>query len=388
MENERKKKFQDYAPPEQKPSGGYNLNGVYYSRDGQRLDDQPKKSWSQREYERAEREKIHCRAKREQRESEVDAQGNPVKDNSGVKKAIAIVVIVLGVIASIALPGSATWAVIFAIVTLISARKQKQSYDAGDWERFRISAKKATRWLWVTLGLCCVGVVAIFGIVGIYLKSDNGTVGLIREAIQTIRDDDSSHTPENSHKDAVADSKSKTPDGKFKNLNGENVSYVHGFNTFALAGNEFSIPCKFSEFEKAGFTISNDEEKKIKPGESDGYAYYEEDGTYRGTIFIFNTSDKDIVPEKGIVGGLTLNPGSPVKKNDLKLAGDLGFESQPDDFGQVLGYQLTNYVSMSNYTSYEWYFEDQGYYTSLQAQYGEDGKLSTVWLMNNADLRN
>ena len=135
------------------------------------------------------------------------------------------------------------------------------------------------------------------------------------------------------------------------------------------------------------FTIRNDEEKKIKPGESDGYAYYEEDGTYRGTIFIFNTSDKDIVPEKGIVGGLTLNPGSPVKKNDLKLAGDLGFESQPDDFGQVLGYQLTNYVSMSNYTSYEWYFEDEGYYTSLQAQYGEDGKLSTVWLMNNADLR-
>lgn len=102
--------------------GGYNLNGVYYSRDGQRLDDQPKKSWSQREYERAEREKIHCRAKREQRESEVDAQGNPVKDNSGVKKVIAIVVIVLGV-------------------------------------------------------------VAIFGIVGMYLKSDNGAVGLIREAI-------------------------------------------------------------------------------------------------------------------------------------------------------------------------------------------------------------
>ena len=202
MENERKKKFQDYAPPEQKPSGGYNLNGVYYSRDGQRLDDQPKKSWSQREYERAEREKIHCRAKREQGESEVDAQGNPVKDNSGVKKAIAIVVIVLGV-------------------------------------------------------------VAIFGIVGMYLKSDNGAVGLIREAIQTIRDDDSSHTSENSHKDAEADSKSKTPDGKFKNLNGENVSYVHGFHTFALSGNEFSIPCKFSEFEKAGFTIRTMKIKRL-----------------------------------------------------------------------------------------------------------------------------
>lgn len=87
---------------------------------------------------------------------------------------------------------------------------------------------------------------------------------------------------------------------------------------------QFSIPCKFSEFEKAGFTISNDEEKKIKPGESDGYAYYEEDGTYRGTIFIFNTSDKDIVPEKGIVGGLTLNPGFTGEKNDLKLAGIWG----------------------------------------------------------------
>ena len=66
---------------------------------------------------------------------------------------------------------------------------------------------------------------------------------------------------------------------------------MHGFHTFALSGNEFSIPCKFSEFEKAGFTISNDEDKKIKPGESNGYAYYEEDGTYRGTIFIFVCSN-------------------------------------------------------------------------------------------------
>lgn len=52
-----------------------------------------------------------------------------------------------------------------------------------------------------------MGVIAIFGIVGMYLKSDNGAVDLIREAIQTIRDDDSSHTSENSHKDAEADSK-------------------------------------------------------------------------------------------------------------------------------------------------------------------------------------
>ncbi len=84
--NKRKKEISGLCTTGQKPSGGYNLNGVYYSRDGQRLDDQTKKSWSQREYERAEREKIHCRAKREQGESEVDAQGNPVKDNSGVKK--------------------------------------------------------------------------------------------------------------------------------------------------------------------------------------------------------------------------------------------------------------------------------------------------------------
>lgn len=38
---------------------------------------------------------------------------------------------------------------------------------------------------------------------------------------------------------------------------------MHGFHTFALSGNEFSIPCKFSEFEKAGFTISNDEDKRL-----------------------------------------------------------------------------------------------------------------------------
>ena len=47
---------------------------------------------------------------------------------------------------------------------------------------------------------------------------------------------------------------------------------------------------------KAGFTISNDEEKKIKPGESNGYAYYEEDGTYRGTIFIFEYIGYTIYP--------------------------------------------------------------------------------------------
>lgn len=53
--------------------GGYNLNGVYYSRDGQRLDDQPKKSWSQREYERAERENT-LPGETGAEESEVDAQ--------------------------------------------------------------------------------------------------------------------------------------------------------------------------------------------------------------------------------------------------------------------------------------------------------------------------
>ncbi len=117
--------------------------------------------------------------------------------------------IVLGVIASIALPGSATWAVIFAIVTLISARKQKAELRCRGLGTFPHKCQKKSNEVALgnTGGLCCVGVVAIFGIVGMYLKSDNGAVGLIREAIQTIRDDESSHPSENSHKDAVADSK-------------------------------------------------------------------------------------------------------------------------------------------------------------------------------------
>lgn len=168
--------------------GGYNLNGVYYSRDGQRLDDQPKKSWSQREYERAEREK-YTAGRNGSREKVRLMRRKSGQGQFGSQKAIAIVVIVLGV-------------------------------------------------------------VAIFGIVGIYLKSDNRTVGLIREAIQTIRDDDSSHTSENSHKDAEADSKSKTPDGKFKNLNGENVSYVHGFHTFALSETSFRFRVNFRSLKK------------------------------------------------------------------------------------------------------------------------------------------
>lgn len=387
MENERKKKFQDYAPPEQKTSGGYNLNGVYYSHDGRRMDEQPKKSWSQQEYERAEREKTHCRAKREQRKSEVDAQGNPIRDNSGIKKAIAIVVIILGVMASIGLPGSATWAVIFAILVLVNARKQKNSYDAGDWERFRENAKKATRWLWATLIVCGIGVIIIFGCMGMFIKSGSGAAGLIREAVQNIREGDESPASSNQPEEESVSTERAPVDGKFHNLDGQNVPYVKGFNTFTLAGSTFTIPCKFSEFEKAGFTINYDDNEKIKAGESNGFAYYDPKGNYRGTIFIFNTSDQKIMPKKGTVGGLTLNPASPEEKNDLKLVGDLGFDSQPDDFGQVLGYDLTNYVSMSNYTSYEWYFADQGYYTSLQAQYGENKKLSTIWVMCNASLR-
>lgn len=83
-----------------------------------------------------------------------------------------------------------------------------------------------------------------------YLKSDNGAVGLIREAIQTIRDDDSSHPSENFHNDAEADSKSKTPDGKFKNLNGENVSYVHGLIHSPFPETNFRFRVNFRSLKK------------------------------------------------------------------------------------------------------------------------------------------
>ena len=66
-----------------------------------------------------------------------------------------------------------------------------------------------------------------------------------------------------------------------------------------LPETNFRFRVNFRSLKKQDLPSVTMKRKMIKPGESDGYAYYEEDGTYRGTIFIFNTSDKDIVPENG-----------------------------------------------------------------------------------------
>jgi len=160
---------------------------------------------------------------------------------------------------------------------------------------------------------------------------------------------------------------------------------VKGFNRFTLEGAVIELPMKVSDFCEAGFEISeSDAEEELDANYSYGYSYYDADGNYLGTIFVYNTSDSPIKVKQGIIGGITVNDSG---DTELELVGGLEFGDDTDDAREVFGSAVTYMNVSDSYSSYEWYFEDAGYSTSVELDFNEYGEMDTVWILNYEELQ-
>lgn len=325
----------------------------------------------------------------------LDRKGRPLHNRFGMKLTFSI----LGIIFScFLLLGSAVYALIpliLSVLALIFACMQNKYYEEGKWDSFKGAARTSTVFLWIDFAVWMVLLILFFiGLTAILMlgKSkaedlgmpdwDNPSSGYEYD-YDDDRDTDGFDTDDSDLDDIYDDIDKDLKDVKINDLDGQHVPDMEGFNEFMLQGSQVILPMSVEAFYNAGFHMEKDyESKKIEPGHSDGFAYYDMNENYIGTMFIYNTGKRSIDAVDGIIGGITINESDEI---DLRLIEGLSFKSSPADAVKVFGEDVSDYHTNEFYSYYSWYFEKGGYTTSIELDF-EDDDLDEVWIMNYDEL--
>ncbi len=342
----------------------------------------------------------------------LDKKGRPIRNRFGLKITFSILEIVFGFLLFLLLPPViALIAMTFAILALVFTCVQNSHFHKGNWKSFHSASVTATAFLWLD---CVVWIiVAILFIIGLAVLASVGS-GNVKSGMDKLGIGDGNSKPDYTYEyetedseedgdgygfdfdseDSEADDDTDDTDRKtagssdLTDTKGEYVPYVKHFNEFTLSGAEIALPISVKDFCRAGFSLkADDSEAELKAGSYYGYAYYDTEGDYRGTLFVYNTTDEAIKVKDGIAGGITI---SDMGKDDLQMVGGIGFGDNITDCAKVLGDKVTYWYEGSGYIDYEWFFEDGGYSTSIELDFNTDTDsdpyLSTVWIMNNESL--
>lgn len=335
----------------------------------------------------------------------LDKYGRPYKNNFGMKLAFSIIEMVVGV--GLSLARSWCFGMIplgLAIIACVMVCMQNKHYKEGNWSSF-LSAKRASNALmWVAFGFYIVFFVLVIVVVvialaaGVSLLEELGP-DLSLDSLQDIRDayESSDNLPDfdedldfgfdpddyddgYDYDDHYDDHGHDGSGSSYDTINGENL-YIDGFNDFRLNGTRILLPVDMEDFLKAGFMLNDEDMEALIPADNyDGYAYYDENGNYLGTVFIYNVTGKDLPVSEGIAAGITVNNYDGVT---LELVNGITFDTPADEAVAALG-KPTGASGGDGDVTLEWYMNDR-YGSSLEFDYW-DGELSEVWIMNYLPL--
>lgn len=340
----------------------------------------------------------------------LDKYGRPFKNNFGMKLAFSIIEMVVGV----GLTCARSWCfgmipLGLAIIACVMVCMQNKHYREGNWSSF-LSAKRASNALmWVAFGFYIVFLVLVIVVVvialvaGVSLLEELGP-DLSLDSLQDIQnayessdnlpdfdedldfgfepdDYDDDYDYDNDYDD-YDDHDHDGSGSSYDTINGENL-YIDGFNDFRLNGSRVLLPVDMENFLKAGFMLNDEDMETLIPaGSYDGYAYYDENGNYLGTVFVYNVTGKDLPVPEGIAGGITVNN---YDGTTLELVNGITFDTPADEAVAALG-NPTGTSGGDGDVTLEWYMNDR-YGSSLEFDYW-DGELSEVWIMNYLPLEN
>lgn len=317
--------------------------------------------------------------------SPYDKKGRPLKNYFGIKLTLSIIAIVIASPAAIGGGVFGAFLLALAIVACVYTCLQNRDYRDGYWEGFRKKSLIATICLWVEfgilfvlmiiLGLFIVGILAFHtNLFQILTGRSDGPLNLKPDSAYEYHTDD-----EDGSNQEDPDAGSDVYDNnRINDLEGGYVDTVDGFETFYMDHVAITLPITLDNFMNSGFYLNDDDlNEMIEAHNSYGYPYYRSsDGTYLGTLFVYNTSDTDSKVKNGIVGGLTINDNENL---DLALVGGLKFGSSLEDAVKVLGKDVTTQRTDGDYGYYTWQFS-HGYSTSIELDY-VGNKLDEVWIM-------
>lgn len=385
-----------YGQPQQ--NRGYNLNGQYYTNSSGSYGSTSQNSTDGYQYNNG-NYSAGMNAL-----PPVNKKGQPVPNNFAMKLTFAIIelLVTFVIMTSLSIWGIIT--LVLAIFALISVCLQNKEYNAQNWNSFLLRRNVSNVLLWVTFGMEMLWIVLI--VVGLIILMTLGPSfinGLTGNSDSILNPDSSYHSDYYGNEDGVSDElqdllddlhdmedgdeedgddDAEIPDGFIEDMKGEKVPTVQGFEKFTLSDTTFTLPVSCRDFLAAGFYFSDDADDTLEPGEENGFTYYDAEGDYRGTVFIHNITDKKIKAKDGMIGAITINN---LYKDDLELVGGLDFDSSLEDCADELGSKVTSVSVGSAVNTYSWWFEEGGYFTSIQVDFTAEEEIQDVWIVNTAD---
>lgn len=329
----------------------------------------------------------------------LDRKGQPMKNNFGMKLTFSIIEMVVGLLLTLA----ESWCfglipLVLAVIACVMVCMQNKHYREGNWNGFSSARKASTALLWVAFGfymaflvLVIVVVIMMFVAGASFLGALGSEVGL--DALKDLQDKyesdyetsddwfDEEFDDYNDNFGIDSDNSDSGTDSTYKTISGENL-YIDGFNDFTLNGSRLSLPMDMEDFYQAGFQMNDEDMDALIPADGyDGYAYYDKNGNYLGTVFVYNVTDEELKVEDGIAAGITINRYDDV---EMQLVNGITFDTSSDEAVAALG-NPTGTSGSDGSVFLEWYMNDR-YGSSLELDYW-DGELSEVWIMNDLALK-
>lgn len=380
--------------------GGYNLNGQRYTTEGE-AQQKPSGGWNDSGQPSGGYSYGDGSFRMNNGGPPLDGRGRPMKNSFEMKLTFSIIEMVVG----LALTLMRSWCfglipLILAAVACVMVCMQNKHYKEGNWSSF-VSAKRASAaLLWVAFGFDVVFLVLIVVAVILLLVAGAGYLGALGSemGLDALLDLDSRY--ENRDVEEAIGGNEKLPEfydeddygdyddsydygsDEYSTIDGENL-YIDGFNEFKLNGSRLSLPVYMEDFYKAGFLMNEEDMEDVIPeGSYDGYAYFDTNGNYLGTVFVYNVTNGEIRVEEGIAAGITVNRYEDVS---LALVNGITFDTPADEAVAALG-NPTGISGSESMICLEWYMNGR-YGSSLELDY-QDQELTEVWIMNDLVLEN
>lgn len=400
-------------------SGGYNLNGQYTTSDGSYSANQnayngsafqnsagqyDANQYNANQYQNGGYNYSNGNYNMNQGSAPLDKNGQPVKNNFGMKLTFSIIEMVIGLLLTCA----KSWCfglipLILSVIACVLVCMQNKNYKEGNWNGFTSSRKASTVLLWIAFAFYMIGLILVIVVVIIAAVAGASFLGALgsefdpdalndlQEAIESDSDysiddmediEDYLNSGDSDTDDFDSDyaADDNEPIGDYEIIDGEDL-YIEGFNEFVLNGSAISLPMDLDDFLDAGFQMNDEDlDDVIEADNYDGYAYYDSEGNYLGTLFVYNVSGKDAKASKGVAAGITINAYDGVT---LEMVGGITFDSSAAD--AIAAYGNPTDASVSEDSAYlDWYMNNR-YASSLELDFW-DGELSEVWIMNDRAL--
>ena len=248
----------------------------------------------------------------------VDAKGNPLKNNFGMKMTFSILEI-------LTCCGCNILTMIMGIIGCVFTTKANNAYKEGRWEEFKSQAKAATISLWIGFGLFVIGT-----IITIVLWTVGGLGDEFMEGYnEGYNSSSSSHSSSsNNNHDSSNNNNSSTADGD--TLDGDVYVYVDG--------DCIEVPVDFDELKERGYYVSDSESDELI--ESDDYnlvSVMNASGEEVMWGWMYNFGSSSAYPEECTLVGVDVNCYCE-NIEDYYTSEGLGFDSTVDDFIDTYGY--------------------------------------------------